>query len=164
MSLLIGGSQFETYYGEGSESARSRITSGAIELFQDYFPLGSGFGTYGSGITQTIYSPLYSRFGFEQVYGLTPTNPFYLTDTFWPVVIAQFGLFGICIWIGILYFVIKEIYTMGKSGHKLSLSLAFIAAILISTTASGAVFSVQELTLLSAFVFAIHGGERCEGN
>ncbi|WP_165171834.1 O-antigen ligase [Adlercreutzia sp. ZJ242] len=155
IAILIGRSQMTVYYGDASESARGQLTSAASDILCQWFPLGAGFATFGSGATKTTYSPLYYEYGLDQVYGLAPDNPCYLTDTFWPVIFAQFGFIGLLAWIGLLAAVMLDLYRLGKRKGILALPLIFIAVLLISTTASGSVFSMQMITLEVVFLAAI---------
>ena len=66
-----------------------------------YFPLGSGFATFGSDQAARNYSRLYYQYGFNNLFGMNPKDGSFLSDTFWPMAIGQFG------WIGsILYILI----------------------------------------------------------
>ena len=139
-AFLVGQAQMSVYYGSASESARGHLMTTALSVFQNFFPLGAGFASFGSGVTKTIYSPLYYQYGLQNVYGLAPNNPSYLTDTFWPVVLAQFGFLGLIIWLLLLIMLVVDFYRLGIASGMLVLSLTMIAAILISTTASGSIF------------------------
>lgn len=141
-AFLVGQAQMSVYYGSASESARGHLMTTALSVFQNFFPLGAGFASFGSGVTKTIYSPLYYQYGLQNVYGLAPNNPSYLTDTFWPVVLAQFGFLGLIIWLLLLIMLVVDFYRLGIASGMLVLSLTMIAAILISTTASGSIFSM----------------------
>ena len=164
-AFLVGQAQMSVYYGSASESARGHLMTTALSVFQNFFPLGAGFASFGSGVTKTIYSPLYYQYGLQNVYGLAPNNPSYLTDTFWPVVLAQFGFLGLIIWLLLLIMLVVDFYRFGIASGMLVLSLTMIAAILISTTASGSIFSMQMITLLVAFMTAMKANidrEACE--
>lgn len=164
-AFLVGQAQMSVYYGSASESARGHLMTTALSVFQNFFPLGAGFASFGSGVTKTIYSPLYYQYGLQNVYGLAPNNPSYLTDAFWPVVLAQFGFLGLIIWLLLLIMLVVDFYRLGIASGMLVLSLTMIAAILISTTASGSIFSMQMITLLVAFMTAMKANidrEACE--
>ena len=164
-AFLVGQAQMSVYYGSASESARGHLMTTALSVFQNFFPLGAGFASFGSGVTKTIYSPLYYQYGLQNVYGLAPNNPSYLTDTFWPVVLAQFGFLGLIIWLLLLIMLVVDFYRLGIASGMLVLSLTMIAAILSSTTASGSIFSMQMITLLVAFMTAMKANidrEACE--
>lgn len=59
-----------------------------------YFPLGSGFATYGSAAAITYYSKLYYRYGFSRRWGMTRSFHPFLMDSYYPQIIAQFGFPG----------------------------------------------------------------------
>lgn len=82
------------YYGQ--ESARSRMTTGGFQLAREHFPLGVGFGRYGSATAAEYYSPEYYHLGFERVYGLAPGEGrgAFLNDTQWPALLGETGWLG----------------------------------------------------------------------
>ena len=97
--LFFTWTKFSFYYIEGfkdssQELARpiSYITS--LKIFVDYFPLGSGFATFSSNAAGVYYSPLYYKYNIDKVWGLSPDNPAFLADAFYPL-LAQFGIVGV---------------------------------------------------------------------
>lgn len=85
-----------------NRSARSLITLGSLEIAAREFPLGVGFGRYGSYTASVNYSPEYVRLGFETVYGLrsTPGEGQYLNDTQWPALLGETGWLGAALYAG----------------------------------------------------------------
>jgi hypothetical protein len=73
--------------------ARSVLYNTSFRIAKDFFPFGSGLGTFGGWISALYYSPLYTQYNISNVYGLEKGGKF-LMDTFWPYLIAQFGIFG----------------------------------------------------------------------
>ena len=61
------------------------------------FPLGAGFGRFGGYASALDYSPLYDQYGLSGVYGLTPIDPFFIMDTYWPHIAAETGWLGAAI-------------------------------------------------------------------
>lgn len=110
-AVLIGWEQFIGYY-QADDSARAELTRAAIEIAGDHFPIGTGFATFASSMSATggFYSPLYYQYKLNEVWGLYPDNPAFLSDTFWPIVLGQFGVSGFVLYliamlsIGILAF------------------------------------------------------------
>ena len=47
-AIIIAFDQVSYYYLESNNSARKQLSFKAIEIAKDYFPIGTGFGTYGS--------------------------------------------------------------------------------------------------------------------
>lgn len=86
----------------------------SIDVMKDYFPFGSGFGSYGVDASRVYYSPLYYKYGLSNIYGMTEDYNEFIADTYFPAIIAQFGLLGIFLFFKFVEFVIKragEAYT-----------------------------------------------------
>lgn len=83
------------YYG-GGESARQLLTYGGLALAERDFPLGAGFGRYGSATAAEHYSPEYLALGFEYVWGLGRVEGWgaFLNDTQWPALLGETGWLG----------------------------------------------------------------------
>jgi len=75
--------------------AREALYRGSVEIARDYFPLGGGLGRYGSWMSRVEYSPLYVEYGLSKINGLRPANPRFATDTFWPQILGELGVFGL---------------------------------------------------------------------
>jgi hypothetical protein len=68
------------------------ITGAAIA--NSRFPLGAGFGRFGGYASSLDYSPLYDEYGLSSVTGLSPDEPYYIEDTYWPHIAAETGWVG----------------------------------------------------------------------
>ncbi|MFH8252108.1 hypothetical protein ACH3VR_17215 [Microbacterium sp. B2969] len=95
----------DLYYGAGVESARSRLTAGGLQIAAAHFPLGVGFGRYGSATAADYYSPEYIRLGFQYIYGIGSGEGMgrFLNDTQWPALLGETG------WLGTIAFAIGAI-------------------------------------------------------
>lgn len=122
---LIGMDQYINYY-QSAGYARGELARQAIAVANDYFPLGTGFATYGSAVTAQIdnYSPLYYAYGLSAVWGLAPGAASFLSDTFWPTVLAQFGYFGLVAFAALLIALFAMCYKAG--GGLASQSFVFL--------------------------------------
>lgn len=90
--LDLVGSDFEVYVLQ--DSARSELTRGGFLVAAQFFPLGAGFGMYGSSTAADIYSPLYYDLGFASRYGLSPDTGQFLNDNQWPALLGETGWLG----------------------------------------------------------------------
>ena len=86
-----------TVNGIDEGAARTYMYLTSIKVFEDYFPLGPGFGTFGTDSAAKFYSPLNYQYGLNSIWGLNPDDDtagtsFY-SDTFYPI-LAQFGFIG----------------------------------------------------------------------
>lgn len=98
--LLLGTFQIQTYLMNVNAPRYLFFYYGG-KTANTYFPLGSGFATFGSDQAARNYSRLYYQYGFNSLFGMNTEDGSFLSDTFWPMSIGQFG------WIGsILYILI----------------------------------------------------------
>ncbi|MFW6009459.1 MAG: hypothetical protein ACOCP8_09375 [archaeon] len=120
------------------DGARKLLTITSLIIAKDHFPFGTGFGTYASHISGEYYSVLYSMYGLNNIYGLTKNNIMFISDTFWPMVIAQFGFLGfilVCIVMVLLFLDIWKKKKLDKYNFWASLIL-FVFMIILSTSNS----------------------------
>lgn len=96
---LVGSFQINEYLLK-EDVPRRLFFEYAVKTANTYFPLGSGFSTFGSAEAAKHYSPLYYSYGFNNRFGMSPTHTAFLNDTYWPMAIGQFG------WIGFILFLV----------------------------------------------------------
>jgi hypothetical protein len=82
----------------GGQSPRSLLYTTALTISEGRFPLGVGFGRYGSWLSRDPYSNVYYEFGLDRAYGLGPEWPAYVNDAFWASVLGEAG------WLGLISF------------------------------------------------------------
>ncbi|HEX8519669.1 MAG TPA: hypothetical protein VF667_08755, partial [Pseudonocardia sp.] len=87
---------YQDYFGNGHPEARTVLTIDSFKVATSHFPLGAGFGRFGSAIAATNYSPEYVELGYPYVWGLgrNKEDGRFLTDTEWPALIGETGFFG----------------------------------------------------------------------
>lgn len=110
--------------------ARHALYSTGFRIAQDYFPLGSGLATFGGWIAAIYYSPLYIQYGISSVWGLEPEGTF-LTDTFWPYTIGQFGFFGAVCYGWILFSLFRRMLKIFRKTNELFLKAFVLGVIMI---------------------------------
>ena len=93
--------KFNMYYVEGMRDTgaemKARPASYKVArqiIFEDYIPFGSGLGSFGTAAAAKEYSPLYYKYKLNHIWGLTPENPMFLADAFYPT-LAEVGIVGI---------------------------------------------------------------------
>lgn len=95
-------------------AARTYMYITSLKVFEDYFPLGPGFGTFGTDSAAKYYSPLNYHYDLNNIWGLNPDDDtvgtsFY-SDTFYPL-LAQFGVVGL-----VLFFLfLKRRWVKGRN-------------------------------------------------
>ncbi|HZN54022.1 MAG TPA: hypothetical protein VFB67_01755 [Candidatus Polarisedimenticolaceae bacterium] len=74
-------------------SARGALYYTSVLIARDHFPLGAGLASFGSHASKLYYSSVYTEYGLSTIYGLSPMDSEYITDTFWPMVLGEGGVF-----------------------------------------------------------------------
>lgn len=105
LSLLLGRYQIVTYFIK--ESPRKLFLQYGFITLKKFFPLGSGFATYGSDMAGKYYSSLYYSYGFQNYWGMNPYDNSFLNDNYWPMIVGQFGVFGLILSVMIVYYMCK---------------------------------------------------------
>lgn len=137
---FVGWSQIEYYFislGEGS--ARAQLLYKSVIIAKDHFPLGTGFGTYGSYYSAIYYSPVYYMYGLNTVYGLSKDLYSFICDSFWPMILGQSGFFGMILYGIALYKLFKYIVKLKNVNVYLYVSaLGTMCYLLVDSTAATA--------------------------
>ena len=124
----------------------------SLPLALQHFPLGTGFGTFGSTMAAQNYSPLYEQLGYTAYDGMNPMNTAYLSDCFWPEIFAQFGLIGTVLFVGVLVFLmLYSIKTLRKNLLAGFSMLAILVNMLINSTAESSFFNPTSFLLFAVF-------------
>lgn len=158
-AIFIGWDAFVLYFGTNG-FARSELLQNGFSLAMRYFPLGSGFGTFGSAVSGDYYSPLYYQLGLDQVYGLSPIDHGFLSDSFWPTIAGQSGFLGLLLYVVFLWLTYRKLSRLADSKNMyISLLLPFFY-LLISSTSESAFFSPPAVYL--ALVIGLCATNTCE--
>lgn len=107
IGVCMGWKQIIRYFMSETQ-ARAVLLRYGIATMAKYFPLGSGFGTYGSDVAVKSYSPLYVRYGFQEIYGMGKTHTNFLNDNYWPMIIGQMGAIGTVLIVLVLYLLYRH--------------------------------------------------------
>ncbi|MHC5280136.1 hypothetical protein [Listeria kieliensis] len=115
--------------------ARGLLLRTSIQIAKEHFPFGAGLGMFGSHAARVHYSPLFARYNLDSVWGLSPNNPQFATDSYWAMIIGELGFLGaICmlilfgLTIGVIWVGLKNL----KSKIKMIVVLPFFYAIITS--------------------------------
>ncbi len=136
---LLGWNQIKIYFLSETMSARAYLLRYSFENVKRFFPIGSGFSTYGSALTLSNYSPLYYEYGFNKVWGLSKHDPMFLTDSFWPMLLGETGILGLIVYSFILIVMLYYVLNRTKNyriGTLLSIFL-FLIILFYSTSSNG---------------------------
>lgn len=148
--------------GSGAEDhVRIGMYLASIKIAFDFFPFGSGFGTFASLSSITNwYSDIYFQYGVAYIGANSPQDvaaqKYTILDTFWPHIIGELGFIGTFLYLSIWFFPLKKylfIFKNTKSNFLKGISF-FSILILIVITWEGFTLYTPEVPV---FVF-IHSG------
>lgn len=150
--VLLAWDKIYYYYVQGNgQYAKSIMTSTAFKIAKDYFPIGTGFGTFGSTYAAQNYSPVYYLYGIADNPELGIQSKQYLTDLFWPILLGETGFIGTliyCALILLLFIQIQRVFFYNKRKYFL---LIYMFVYMLMTTFSEAGF-MQPMVMVFAFV------------
>lgn len=156
-ALMIGYDQLTFYFGGYSKYdsgfIRERLLIDSIAIASKHIPFGTGFGTFASFVAQKNWSPLYD------LYHYVP-GPF-LSDSFWPIIVAQNGYMGLLIFLLILWSYLKNIWGLQKKNlYLMWAGLSIILYELISSFGESAFFNpaVCPLFILLGIIMTLGTG------
>lgn len=147
--IVISTFQIRTYFLD-IKHPRIVLLATSYVIAENYFPLGTGFATYGSEQARANYSPLYKKYGFQNIYGLSKRNDMFLNDNYIASIAAQTGFFGIFLYLIILYAIFKKINNDRSISFRLKvLMLATILMLYVSSVATGIIKTSNGVFLFS---------------
>lgn len=94
--LTVTWTRFDGYYVSGlsnDELARPMTYKTSLKILYDYFPFGSGMGSFACNGAWQYYSPLYYKYKLNDIWGLDEGGGF-ICDAYYPT-LAQFGIVGV---------------------------------------------------------------------
>lgn len=142
VALAVAGEQVAYYYIElEGRSARSALTQTAIAIAKDYFPIGTGFGTFASSSAAEYYSPVYLKYGLNNVHGLSIGNTSFGSDTFWPIILGQTGAVGTAAYIVVLAMLFLRLQVIRKISISAYAAGIFVFGYLMISSTSEPAFS-----------------------
>lgn len=155
MFYVVGKPRLKLYLTIGLASARVAMHVVGLRILKDFFPLGSGLGTFASHLSGRHYSNIYDMYGIANVNGIMREKYNYISDVFWPYIYGQFGLFGLLIYGKIILDIFFRQFRSGiTDSSRIAMVTVWIYA-LIATT-SEAYFTnttgVQMALILGMFI------------
>ena len=125
IGLYLAGTEINSYLMNDS-APRYIMHKYAFITAKDCFPFGSGFGTFGGNTAIDYYSPLYYKYGFSNMYGMSPENPSFLMDSYYPMIIAQFGYVGLFAFIFMIVKILrKQMFAIENKKIRIWLTFLF---------------------------------------
>ncbi len=141
--ILVAWNKIELYFLQGITDenqkdlvARYVLYATSLSIFMDYFPFGSGFASFATFSSGVYYSDIYSKYGIDNVWGISRTFYSYIADTYYPS-LAQFGVIGLCLYISFWIYIIHTAYkyfTTIKDAKLITLILLIVGYFAIEST------------------------------
>lgn len=166
--IFVAWNKFDAYYVDGLKvenvkamKARPATYKVAFQkILWDYFPFGSGLGSFGTAAAAKEYSPLYYKYKLNRIWGLSPDGCWFLADCFYPT-LAEFGVVGIflfCVFWKRRFLEIIEI----KDMHHYKMALMCILALAIDSTANTAYLSGGGMGLFITLAICLNSNDSIE--
>lgn len=145
---------------DGAEDyiARFVLYKTSFEIIQDYIPFGSGLGSFATHASRICYSPIYTEYGINNVWGLSKSFDSFIADTYYPS-LAQFGITGVLLYISFWLYAIKKAFqSFRKTGQThLIIIVLLICGFLFIENVADATFTSNRgffMMLLLGFVLS----------
>jgi hypothetical protein len=132
-------------------SPRAVLYKTGERIANDNFPLGAGFGRFGSYPSRIFYSPVYDHYEVSGIYGLSRAYPDFIDDTTWPSVAGETGYGGAIIYaigvILVLFAIVQRLRTSPEETQWISLAaLCMMSVLLVTSIAQGVLFDWLAIT------------------
>ena len=96
--------------------ARIALYVQSVEMAKDFFPLGTGQGTYGSIPVNIIYSDVYYDYELSDIWGLAPNDRVnFKMDTHWASILGEMGVLGLAIYVLLLLYPAMALRRLGRA-------------------------------------------------
>ena len=122
---LVEGGMSETAY---EEIARPALYYRSVEMAADFFPLGTGQGTFGSVPVNLIDSPVYEEYELNGIWGLSIDDELnFRMDTHWASVLGEMGFLGLALYLWLFFYPARRMRReVGPEGSREERSLRFM--------------------------------------
>ena len=110
---------------------RVALYAASAAIARDSFPLGGGLGRFGSHLSRENYSPLYERYGLDQIRLLRPEDPQAATDAFWPMVLGETGAVGLVAALVIFVGMAVTLWRSASGAHSVQMRTIALAGLFV---------------------------------
>lgn len=146
-----------TYVGWGKYNLRTGLHVVSMSIAIDNFPLGSGFGSFGSNISREYLSPIYDQYGLIGIQGFNmETIDIPVSDVFWPYILGQWGVFGLIIYCLMLLLILFDFLDETKrNDYGMAMPFIIIYIYFIIASFAEAIFT-NTSGVTGAFILALY--------
>lgn len=130
MTLWLAKDKIILYYVDGMMNSREMWSRPAMmltsmQILCDYFPFGSGLGSFGTFASAEYYSSVYAAYGIDHLWGLSKDMPSFICDAFYPE-LAQFGVVGIMLYFAFWLSVLRKSAKVAMPAMQMFVLLIFL--------------------------------------
>ncbi|MDO8847889.1 MAG: hypothetical protein Q7W51_05845 [Coriobacteriia bacterium] len=154
----VVGVQIQTYTGaDAGGNARNALYRGSLEIARDNFPVGVGFGRFGSYLSVVDYSPVYEAYGLSTVWGLSRSYSAFAMDTTWPSILGEGGWIAVVGFMWLLGVAFTIVLTAARNVQlKAEVRVVATVGVLVllealAESVGAPVFTQQPMAILLAF-------------
>lgn len=115
----------DQFFGSATE-ARGILLGKSIQIAQDYAPFGAGLAMFGSQASRLNYSPLYDFYGISRIWGLSRSNPAFVTDSYLAMIIGELGYIGVILVLFLIGYFLRLLYQEVKEFDYATKLLIFL--------------------------------------
>ena len=149
-------------YTSETQQPRQLLQKVSIEIARDDFPLGAGFGRFGSApsVAEGTYSPIYAEYGLANDYGFRPNDPVRIAfDASWPGLLGEVGILGFLAFGATLLALTLLLFGRSREGGVQAdfASIGFAVTVVIVIESLGGAALFQSFTVLTAALFIVPG-------
>ena len=134
--VLCAWGEIQSYYIINKNASRLVLTRTSIQIAKDFFPLGSGLASFGSAFSISPYSNIYMDYGIDKIWGISKVTAHDISDTFFPMILGQFGVFALCVYVMFVYSQYRIIQKIRIEQAYLAVFTLFVYMIIASTSES----------------------------
>ncbi|MBQ7740001.1 MAG: hypothetical protein IJT65_02025 [Eubacterium sp.] len=140
--LIVLLSRFQiNAYILNTTSPRRIFIDYAIKNANEHFPLGSGFGTFGSAEAAKHYSALYIKYHFERFWGMSQGDKKFLHDNYWQTILGQFGWIGFPFFVYFYYRLFKTSYDPNSKSYERAICNGIFLGMMVFALGSASITS-----------------------
>jgi hypothetical protein len=136
-------------------NARLALHYTSLLIARDHFPLGTGLASFGSYASRLYYSPTYVAYGISNIWGLSPQFSGFITDTFWPMVLGEGGVFTLVCYVMFLSFIGRTAWNAARSPQttvERRFLAIFVLFVLVGSLLESTSSHIYDATMQSALV------------
>ena len=138
---------------------RNGLWMAGLKLAEAYFPLGSGFGSFGSNLSYEYSPQIYYDLGLGSFQGFEHGTPV-LSDVFWPYIYGEFGVIGFLLYVGMLVMIFFSLREELREQQELMRGANCIFAYLLVASMAEAVFT-NSTGVCSALLLSVYFRRTC---